>query len=60
MNKTWKDALQGQLPEDWAREIDNFEAQMLLRKAAKIEEKVFAETRLRRLVRENAPGRRER
>ncbi|MDB5295271.1 MAG: nitrite and sulphite reductase 4Fe-4S region [Phycisphaerales bacterium] len=48
MNKTWKDVLQGQLPEDWAREIDNFEAQMLLRKQGKIEEKVFAETRLRR------------
>jgi sulfite reductase (ferredoxin) len=30
------------------QEIDNFEAQMLLRKQGKIEEKVFAETRLRR------------
>lgn len=48
MSKNWKDVLQGQLPEDWAREIDNFEAQMTLRKRGNIEEKVFAETRLRR------------
>src|SRR5215212_7189449 len=45
---SWKDALHGRIREDWAREIDNFEAQMLLRKSGKIEEKVFAETRLRR------------
>ncbi|HEX8913217.1 MAG TPA: hypothetical protein VF796_12730, partial [Humisphaera sp.] len=46
--KSWKDVLAGKIREDWAREIDNFEAQMLLRKQGKIEEKVFAETRLRR------------
>src|SRR5215212_691861 len=45
---TWKDQLQTRIREDWAREIDNFEAQMFLRKQGKIEEKVFAETRLRR------------
>src|SRR5215211_6308024 len=45
---TWKDKLQGQIREDWAREIDSFEAQIALRKAGKIDEKVFAETRLRR------------
>jgi sulfite reductase (ferredoxin) len=45
---TWKEKLQGKIPEDWGREIDSFEAQMTLRKAGKIEEKVFAETRLRR------------
>ncbi len=45
---TWKDKLQGQIREDWAREIDQFEAQIALRKAGKIDEKVFAETRLRR------------
>src|SRR5690349_1305760 len=45
---SWKDALHGRIREDWAREIDSFEAQMLLRKGGKIEEKVFAETRLRR------------
>src|SRR4051794_17779963 len=48
MSTTWKEKLQGRIPQDWAREIDNFEAQMLLRKQGKIEEKVFAETRLRR------------
>src|SRR3954465_10780901 len=48
MSTTWKEKLQGRIPNDWGREIDNFEAQMLLRKAGKIEEKVFAETRLRR------------
>src|SRR5690348_923233 len=46
--KTWKEKLHGKIPEDWAREIDSFEAQMTLRKSGKIEEKVFAETRLRR------------
>ena len=45
---TWKEKLAGRIPEDWGREIDSFEAQMALRKAGKIEEKVFAETRLRR------------
>ena len=45
---TWKEKLQGRIPEDWGREIDSFEAQVTLRKAGKIEEKVFAETRLRR------------
>lgn len=44
----WKDKLAGQIREDWAREIDSFEAQIALRKAGKIDEKVFAETRLRR------------
>lgn len=48
MSTSWKEKLQGRIPEDWAREIDNFEAQMQLRKQGKIEEKVFAETRLRR------------
>jgi sulfite reductase (ferredoxin) len=48
MSKNWKDVLQGQISEEWAREIDSFEAQMTLRKQGKIEEKVFAETRLRR------------
>src|SRR5438477_12952285 len=45
---TWKDALGNRIPADMAREIDQFEAQMTLRKGGKIEEKVFAETRLRR------------
>jgi len=45
---TWKDRLEGQIPPEMAREIDQFEAQMQLRKQGKIEERVFAETRLRR------------
>jgi sulfite reductase (ferredoxin) len=45
---TWKEKLQGRLREDWSREIDNFEAQMILRKQDKIEDRVFAEQRLRR------------
>src|SRR5687768_4305978 len=50
MATTWKEKLQGRIPEDWGREIDSFEAQIALRKQGKIEEKVFAETRLRRGV----------
>ena len=48
MAVTWKDKLQGVIRDDWAREIDSFEAQIALRKNGKIEERVFAETRLRR------------
>ena len=45
---TWKDKLAGQIPEDMAEEIDAFETQIHLRKQGKMEEKLFAETRLRR------------
>ena len=45
---TWKQKLAGQVREDWAREIDIYETQIDLRKKGKIEEKLFAETRLRR------------
>jgi sulfite reductase (ferredoxin) len=45
---TWKEKLAGQIPVELGREIDIFEQQMELRKQAKIDEKVFAETRLRR------------
>jgi len=48
MSLTWKDQLAPAIRQDWAAEIDNFEAQMLLRKQNKVEEKVFAELRLRR------------
>src|SRR5277367_1505389 len=44
----WKDLLKGKLPEQLALEIDQFETEIELRKQGKIEEKVFAETRLRR------------
>jgi sulfite reductase (ferredoxin) len=45
---TWKEKLGDRIRADWGGEIDIFEAQMFLRKQGKIEEKVFAETRLRR------------
>jgi len=45
---TWKEKLADSIPQDWASQIDLFEAQMALRKQGKIDEKVFAETRLRR------------
>src|SRR5262245_45567227 len=48
--KTWKEKLAGAVPEAWGREIDIFETQIELRKKGKIEEKLFAETRLRRGV----------
>ena len=44
----WKEKLGNAVPEQLAKEIDAFEAQISLRKLGKIEEKVFAETRLRR------------
>lgn len=45
---TWKQKLADGIPENWNKEIELFSAQMALRKLGKIEEKVFAETRLRR------------
>jgi len=44
----WKQCLAGRLPEQLAQEIDAFETEMELRRQGKIDEKVFAETRLRR------------
>ncbi len=46
--RTWKNLLADQMPEGWAHEIDQFEAQMELKKLGKLEDKIFAETRLRR------------
>jgi sulfite reductase (ferredoxin) len=46
--ETWKEALGTRVPEAWGREIDIFETQIELRKKGRIEEKLFAETRLRR------------
>src|SRR5208282_337004 len=45
---SWKEALKDEMPEDWAREIDDYEAQIALNKQGKMEPRVFAETRLRR------------
>jgi sulfite reductase (ferredoxin) len=48
--QSWKDTLADQIDSGWAEEIDQFENQLLLRNKGKLEEKVFAETRLRRGV----------
>jgi sulfite reductase (ferredoxin) len=48
MTTTWKAKLADRMPPAWAEEIDVFETQIHLRKQGKIEEKLFAETRLRR------------
>lgn len=47
---TWKERLKDSMPSAWAEEIDVFETQIELRKLGRIEEKLFAETRLRRGV----------
>jgi sulfite reductase beta subunit-like hemoprotein len=47
-NSLWKAKLDGKMPEDLAREIDIFETEITLRKQGKLEERLFAETRLRR------------
>jgi len=44
----WKDRLADRISPELGQEIDTFEAQIILRKSGKIDEKVFAETRLRR------------
>lgn len=46
--KTWKDELAGLSPEAWESEIDVYETQLLLKKRGKLDDKLFAETRLRR------------
>jgi sulfite reductase (ferredoxin) len=45
---SWKQVLADRIPEAVGREIDAFELEMTLRKQGKIEDKVFAEARLRR------------
>jgi sulfite reductase (ferredoxin) len=47
-HSNWKEELRDKIPAGLSREIDIFEQQMELRKQGKIDEKVFAETRLRR------------
>ncbi|MFP8874352.1 MAG: nitrite/sulfite reductase, partial [Myxococcota bacterium] len=47
---SWKQALEGQVDPNWSEEIDLFEGQIELRRQGKLEDKVFAETRLRRGV----------
>jgi sulfite reductase (ferredoxin) len=48
MPTTWKEQLGDRISPKMTEEIDAFEAQITLRKQGKIDEKVFAETRLRR------------
>ncbi|OLP17362.1 sulfite reductase [Leptolyngbya sp. 'hensonii'] len=45
---TWKTVLADKIPPTMAEEIDTFETQMKLRRQGKLDEKVFAELRLRR------------
>jgi sulfite reductase beta subunit-like hemoprotein len=49
-NPLWKEHLSGKIPEILAREIDVFETEIALRKQGKLDERLFAETRLRRGV----------
>ena len=45
---TWKEKLGDRIPAELAREIDTFENQIALKRQGRIDDKVFAETRLRR------------
>ncbi len=47
---SWRETLAGRIPEELAREIDVFETEIELRRQGKLDEKIFAETRLRRGV----------
>ena len=47
-NAQWREALAGKMPDHLAREIDIFETEITLRKQGKLDERLFAETRLRR------------
>ena len=49
-NLFWKEQLIDRMPAYLAAEIDIYETELTLRKQGKIDEKVFAETRLRRGV----------
>ncbi|MCA9214483.1 MAG: nitrite/sulfite reductase [Planctomycetales bacterium] len=49
-NELWKERLTGKVPTQLAEEIDVFETEIDLRSQDKVDEKVFAETRLRRGV----------
>ena len=47
-NSLWAEKLSGKIPEYLAREIDIFETEVALKKQGKIDDRLFAETRLRR------------
>ena len=50
MEKTWKSVLADRMPPAWAEEIDAFDSQIQLKKQGRVDDKLFAETRLRRGV----------
>src|SRR6516165_3767147 len=47
-NLLWKGKLAGKMPESLALEVDAFETDIALRRQGKLDERLFAETRLRR------------
>ena len=47
-NSLWAEKLAGKIPDGLARELDIFDSEVKLRKQGKMDERVFAETRLRR------------
>lgn len=47
-NPLWKEQLAAKMPESLAREVDIFETELELRKQGKLDERLFAETRLRK------------
>ena len=49
-NALWKERLAGKMPDDLAREVEIFDNEVALRKQGKMDERLFAETRLRRGV----------
>jgi sulfite reductase (ferredoxin) len=49
-NASWRGRLVADMPDDLAQEIDVLETEIELRKQGKLDEKLFAETRLRRGV----------
>ena len=49
-NPFWKERLAGHLPDALAHEVDIFDAELELRKQGKLDERLIAETRLRRGV----------
>ena len=50
MEDSWSEKLDGQISEDLGREIEIFETQIELRRRGEVDERLFAETRLRRGV----------
>ena len=49
-NPYWKDRLEGRMPPDLAREIEVYETELELKRRGKIDDRLLAETRLRRGV----------